>query len=121
MWPLGKLLSWTTDGDPLLAEWTESDRSSVASAEAEIERDDLGRSLLGSGAVEVRAVVWKRPRARVACQRALDHDDVRGEVVGGPGVARLVDQSFAVEEAQLLIVARWAHADNERRAVNADL
>jgi hypothetical protein len=33
MWPVGKLLRRTTEGDELLAEWTQSDPASVAAAQ----------------------------------------------------------------------------------------
>jgi hypothetical protein len=38
MWPVGKLLRRTTEGDELLVEWTPADQASVAAAQAEYRR-----------------------------------------------------------------------------------
>ena len=56
-------------------------------------------------------------RRHVAQQRPLDLDDVGREVLGRPGLARLVDQALAVEEPEreLLVVAGRAHRHRQRR------
>ena len=65
----------------------------------------------------------ERARAGLVQQRAGDLDRVARELGGRPGGARAVDQPLAVQEPEreLLVVARRAHRDRERRAVDADL
>ncbi len=82
--------------------------------------DLLDRALAADAARRRRV---EAPRAGVAEERAGHLDHVAGEVIGEPGVVRPVDQALAVEEPEreLLVVARRAHRDRERLAVDADL
>ena len=95
------------------------DRRPVGQARR-VHRDLLERALsadpAGGGRVE-------RARARVVQQRPGDLDDVGLELGGRPGRAGGVDQPLAVQEPEreLLVVARRAHRDRERGAVDADL